>query len=169
MVIITGVILANLKQGAKNDNLRLGASELATICRKVQNLSLIGSEQSLPPGVLNNNGIFGIHFDLNRETEYRLFLDFKNEAEENAPDGKYQTGEELPNAVYFLPRDIIVSGLTPQENNVLDITFQPPKPVIYFNGLNEEASSEIVLVHASTNKTRRIIINRVSGQISIIE
>lgn len=167
LVVLIGIILANFKQGGRNDDLRRSVAEVTSVLRKAQNLSLIGSQQNLPSGMSNNTGIFGVHFALAQPTKYLLFLDFKNAAGQNVSDGLYQSGEELPNSTYDLPLNTTLSVLNPNSGNVLDITFSPPKPTIYFNGVATATLAEIKVYQASTNNSKFVRVNRISGQINI--
>lgn len=167
LVIITGIITANLRHGAKSDDLRRTATEVNSVLRKAQNLSLIGAQEGLPDGASSNTGIFGVHFDTNQQSQYLLFLDFKNESGENVPDGLYQSGEELPGSVYQLPNQVIFNSLSPSSSGILDVTFSPPKPTIYFNDSREDTSAVIELRQTNTGQSRYLKINLLSGQISI--
>jgi len=171
LVVLTAIVVANLNRGSKKDDLRRSATEVVSLLRKAQNLALVGSQQALPdlPEGSKSSGAFGIHFDLNNPSQYLLFLDFQNSGGEYVPDGQYQSGEELPNSTYYLTAGVTIASLAPiGENDILDITFAPPKAYTYFNGfLIETSQANITLTQNITQDNQYIKINRISGQISI--
>jgi len=150
-IIVTGLVVANFRRGARSDELRIAATGLASTLRRAQTMALAGVQVN---GELPAGG-YGVHVSISEPSRYIIFT---------SNDLLYNSGEELAGGIIFLPSNIVIEevSLTP-----LSVVFKPPKPTIYINGGTSENLVMITLKDSISDQTRKVTVNRISGQISV--
>lgn len=152
-IIVTGLVVANFRRGARSDELKIAAAGLASILQRAQTMALTGETIN---GKVPSGG-YGVYATLSEPNRYIMFADIN--------DNKiYGADEALDGGIIFLPPNIIINQLNPAPINIV---FKPPKPIIYINGESSENSAIITLKDLVSNQIKRVIVNRISGQISI--
>jgi len=157
-VIITGMVVANFRTGSRSDELKIAAETLVSNLRKAQNMALAGQ---LLNGVSPPGG-YGVYFKLAEADRYIIFADSDGQLD-------YDLGERLADGAVVLPRDIrILSIELAPTGPVLAASaiFKPPKPTIYINGGTSGSVLSVTLKHNLSGQTRKVVIKRISGQIS---
>ncbi|MFH1028328.1 MAG: type II secretion system protein [Pseudomonadota bacterium] len=146
-------------------------------------------------------GGYGLHIDrTNAPDQYRLFADRESYDGNDCPDPPVRNGrldrdffpeglvplclhDDTADDLYIapasmLPKDVIVDSISiakvpPVPADILDIAFQPPKPIpsVGYGQLSNPAEAgrtvSITLKHVKTNAARTITLIGASGQISI--
>lgn len=152
-IVITGLVVANFRRGARSDELKIAAAGLASTLRKAQTMALAGEAIG---GVVPAGG-YGVYVTMDTPNRYIIFAD-------NDGNKIYGVGEELAGGINFLPSNIAVDQVSPVSASVV---FKPPKPTIYINGGTSENSATITLKDSISDQTRKVTVNRISGQISV--
>ncbi len=180
--VMTGYVAANYRTARQSDELRQGASLLASSVRRVQTMALAGEGvltcsgggtvktctkdadcngggtcvRSLPHG-------YGVHLSTATAAASRQTVIF---ADLNG-DRAYQAGEEIRTDSISAGPFVGLTSLAPMTaTKFLDIVLEPPKPTVWFNASNALSVSTVVLTHSATGKTRSVTINRITGQVS---
>ena len=146
--LLSGVVLANYKLGAKRSDLQLATRLLASNLRRAEQLALSTKQENggvIPCG-------YGVHFDT-LNSSYFLYAS-KDGAETGCTsDNKiYDSGEQFE-SVINLPIDITFFSPMPA-----DIFFEPPHPTVYFDG--EFDVSENVKLTTDGIKITTVEVNR---------
>lgn len=150
-VFITTIVLINFRETKKSDQLRISTQILASEIRRAQNMTQTGV---VTDGVTS----YGIYFDT--ESSYILFADSDPERNKIFDQEDEQVNKITLNNVNF---DQV-------ENNII---FIPPKPIICIGSdeedivCNQEDNFVITLTHVDTGDTREVIVQPLSGQISV--
>lgn len=173
--ILTGLVLANFRQGAFNDSLRLTAEDLASSIRQMQTDALTGYT---PVSGSVADGGYGIRLTTNGTT-YLTFAD-RNDGT-NPPNRLFQdpdaTGDPndllIRDGTHAFQRDVVIQGMTVMgvptcpSGGLIDIVFAPPRATSYFCGIEATSVATITLRHEQTNSTRTVHVNGVTGQVSV--
>lgn len=181
IAVMTGYVTANYRSARQTDELRQGASLLASSVRRVQTMALAGEgvltcvggttvktcrvnadcsgggtcTRSLPTG-------YGVRLSSASGAAAKKTIIF---ADLNG-DRAYQSGEEIRTDSISAGPFVAVTSLSPVASSALDIVLEPPKPTVWFNGSNAQSVATIVLTHSATGKTRTVTVNRITGQVS---
>ncbi|MBI3963479.1 MAG: prepilin-type N-terminal cleavage/methylation domain-containing protein [Candidatus Kerfeldbacteria bacterium] len=176
MGILTGLVLANFRQGAFNDNLRLTAEDLASSIRQMQTDALTGYT---PFSGSVADGGYGIRLITNGTT-YLTYAD-RNDGT-NPPNRLFQDPDAIgdPNdllirdGTYAFQRDVVVQSITvtgvplcPSGAGRVDLVFAPPRATPYFCGTEAAGVATVTLRHEQTDSTRTVHVNGVTGQVSV--
>ncbi len=153
-VVISGVVVANLRGGMLRDELTLGATNLTEAIREAHNRTVSGE---LVGGELPLGG-FGIYLNQNAPAEYIIFADLNG-------DLAFTIDEEVRRSKFILSSNVSLQSLTPSSGNALTITFRPSKPTGYINGAITASSADIVLKHKFLQSNRTVHFERVSGAV----
>lgn len=179
--VITGTVLANFRTGAQGDELRISSQLVASAIRRTQTAAIAGQLQPVCSGGVNDGKAcpggagdcgagecmeiiplgYGIRFDTADGSDRRIttFVDANG-------NKVYDAGETLRTESVSSGASVEISALSPSSASALDIVFVPPKPTMYFNGLSTNSSASIVVRHMSSENTRTISVNRISGQVN---
>lgn len=145
--MLSGLVLANYKLGAKQSNLQLAAHLLASNLRRAEQLALAAKQDSdgaVPCG-------YGVHFDA-QNSSYALYASQGTAEADCSLDNKlYDNGEQFE-AIISLPAGISFFGSAPP-----DIFFEPPQASVYFDGERSDLK-KIILTDGIQNMT--IEVNR---------
>ena len=155
------MLFANYKQGKAQQSLELGVQDFAGIFRKAQFWALTGKAILVAGDNVMPAGGYGVRIEecVSSPCHIFIFADFDGELD-------YDVGEELVNEEYFLPKDIIVSNISPQ--SIVNVLFKPPKPIICVNrDCSHTLITNIELKNIKSNNILNIKINQKSGQVSI--
>ncbi|MEA3249678.1 MAG: prepilin-type N-terminal cleavage/methylation domain-containing protein [Patescibacteria group bacterium] len=181
--VITAMAVANFRAGAQGDELRVSARLVASTVRRAQTQAVAGysiffchggadegkvcpsgNDSECGGGVCTKDipDAWGVRISTlsGENRELIVFADTNGSK-------RYESGE----AVRF---DAISSGpfvnilsVTPNDANVLDIIFEPPKPKMYFNDSIVNGIATIVLEHQHTGTQQSVTVNRISGLVSV--
>jgi prepilin-type N-terminal cleavage/methylation domain-containing protein len=152
-IVVTGLVVANFRRGARSDELKIAAAGLANTLRRAQTMALAGETIN---GALPLGG-YGVYVTLDTPNRYIIFADRNN-------DKIYGVGEELAGGINFLPPSIAINQVSPVS---VSVVFKPPKPTIYIDGGTSENLVMITLKDSISGQTRKVTVNRISGQISM--
>ncbi|KKW36713.1 MAG: hypothetical protein UY81_C0016G0008 [Candidatus Giovannonibacteria bacterium GW2011_GWA2_53_7] len=197
---ITGIMVWNFSNVRQADTLRKSAERLAADLQLVQNMAMTGRtiENGVPIGGYGvhfnrttNNTIYYLFAD--RESFDNLTqtcpgsppirnerYDFQIIAPAGCP-GSHCTCDgtnddlEVPDSPVALPEAVVIDSITVSSaaQSIVDIAFQPPKPIPYvgFGEITQDSqigrTVQIILKHTNTNKCRRVTVVGASGQISV--
>lgn len=153
-IVITAMVVANFRAGSRGDDLRISAEAMVSNLRKAQNMALAGQPTNdiVPPGG------YGLYFNLATPDRYIIFADMNG-------DKVYNSGEELADGLVTLPREVRIISVSPVI--VSTVVFKPPKPTIFINNDPSNETLSVTLKHTSSEQTRVVTVNRVSGRIDI--
>lgn len=156
-IMITTIVIANFKLNNTSRQVRFDAQDFQSVLRKAQLMSLFGR-------TISNNvvpiGGYGIHIEqcLTPICSYFMFADLDGELD-------YDSGEELPGERHFFSPNTIVDSLN---ETPMDIVFKPPRPFVCMNGKCEGYTDIVISIkQKNTNIQNKVIINPISGRISI--
>jgi prepilin-type N-terminal cleavage/methylation domain-containing protein len=180
--VITAFVSANFRAGRQGDELRIGSTLVSSELRRAQTAATAGQTalfcrggtrdlKTCPGGTAGEcpggtcstevpNG-WGVRLSTISPNDKKMIL----YADTNA-NRAYDAGEEVRTDSISGGAFVSVKTLTPVSIGTLDIVFEPPAPIIYFNGSTATAIASIVLQHTTTAATRTVTVNRISGQIN---
>lgn len=180
-VVISGVIIANLRGGTLRDELALGSTNLVEAIRDANIRTTSGELVNICSGGINDgdlcqiagcgvgvcvgvlpSGGFGVHLNPvtpGEEILYKFFADINGNL-------NYDENELIKSAAFIASKNVRIKSVTPANPN-LTITFRPPKPSAYINGTLQSSSADIVLEHKFTDEEKTVHFERVSGLIGI--
>lgn len=153
-IVITTMVVANFRAGSRSDELKVAADALGADLGRAQNMALAGQEVN---GVTPTGG-YGVYFTTNEPSRYIIFVDSND-------NQKYDVGEDLAGGKILLPKNVTITSVQPLASS--SAVFKPPKPMVYINGGTTDNMLIVVLKHTLTGKTRKIILNRISGRIDV--
>ena len=179
--MVTGLVMVNFRVGQQGDELRIAGRLVESRIRRAQTAAIAGElifvckggaddlkvcpsgdsadcvggtcQRDIPRG-------YGVHFSPGTDESGLVFF------ADTDGDRIFQAREEIQRFSVTSGAFVIVSSISPEQNNVLDIVFVPPKPSILFNGGTTSAIATVQLQHTTTNATRDVTLNRISGQVS---
>ncbi len=155
-IIVTGMVVTNFRAGSRSDDLKIAAEALASNLRRAQNMGLAGEQIDgmTPPGG------YGVNFKLNVPNSYIIFADKNGNLVYDV-----NMNEELPDGIITLPKDVVITGVSPAVTS--NMVFKPPKPTIYINGDPSADVLAVTLKHNLSGNSRKILVNRISGRIDV--
>ena len=154
-VVLSAIVFANYRSGQQQLVLKRTAYKLAQDIRRAQ--SMAGLES---PKCDNSDYryAYGIHLKINDPKTYILFSDcnvnqkYNSEGDENLEDIELEKGVKIKSL---------------EGNNILDIVFVPPDPVVFIRGSVNISSIKITLcLEDDPAEIKEIIVYR-SGLIDI--
>jgi prepilin-type N-terminal cleavage/methylation domain-containing protein len=154
IVLLSGIIFVNYRQAGRQFALQRSANKLAQDIRKVQEMAMSAKKFQ---GSIPSSG-YGVYLNiLDNPPQYILFADTSN-------PGIYDVGEMVGNPIEFERRIEIDSlKIDSLSASPLTITFTPPNPKVWVNGI--EGSAATITLKADT-RIKTITVNAV-GLISI--
>lgn len=155
--IMSAVYLVNYRTTNQKIILDQVASSVVSDLRNVQNMSM---NVKLFNGAIPEGG-YGIKINNTTPASYTIYADCDNDHLYGL-SSTCGTSADKPEKVNDRTLDSNVV-ITP----VLDVAFQPPNPIVWFNGLNTGTYVDIFLQYGSNTSGRKIRINRLTGQISV--
>lgn len=142
--LMSGLFIANYKysnyQAALTNTIQKTSSDM----HLAQTYSLGAQEFS---GSIPNG--WGVRFNTGAPTGYAIFADLNG-------NHTFDSGELLRNIIF--PANVMLASTN--KGAVLDICFQPPDPITYFNGISNDAIPAVInLKENNSQRTRSIVIN----------
>jgi len=132
IALISGIVLANLRSGGNNSQLKTAAQKVASDIRLAQNYSLSYKDFN----GADSNGGWGVYFNTGASSRYVIFADQnKNKLYNSSTSEGYAT--------INLPDNISIDSLS--LGTRVDIVFLPPDPITFINSSNS-TPVEIVLM-----------------------
>ena len=160
MVVLLVLVFANFRGFDVTSALDLEADKISSVLRQTQIWALTGQTVS---GQRYN---FGIHFEecVSGSCNYILFYDIND-------DKFYTSGEEYLQGSYSILQGIFIDDnnlkIGSASVNELNIVFEAPLGVVYFNNLTNEDQVRIILKHDKSTSQKIISVDRISGRINI--
>jgi prepilin-type N-terminal cleavage/methylation domain-containing protein len=160
--VLASMVLVNFRGGDREQSLSLGAQAYVGAFRKAQFWALNGRTWAANggPAVIPSGG-YGVKVDICNASPCKgiVFGDLDGEFD-------YDNGEEIIGESYILPKDILITNITPQAP--IEVMFKPPVPIICINrDCSNTPLTTITLEHAQTGETKNILINQETGQVSL--
>lgn len=180
--VITAFVTANYRAGRQGDELRIGSNLVATAIRRAQTAATAGQTvmfcrggardlKTCPSGrdaecgggvcVTEVPNGWGLHFSAVSPDDKKMVL----YADING-NRQYDAGEAVRTDSVSGGPFVSVVAVTPAAGSILDVIFEPPAPLVYFNGSAAAATASIVLRHTATGRQKTVSINRISGQVN---
>ena len=160
MVMLLTLVTVNFKGFDNKSVLDSESDKLFSVLRQAQIWSLTGHLQN------GERYSYGVYFEECSTTEtcsYFLFTDLDG-------DKVYDLGEGYKQGEYKMIKGAYVSSLVIEGSTSIDelsVVFEPPLGTIYFNGLEDYDSADVILKHITYDAEQVIKVNRISGQINI--
>jgi type II secretory pathway pseudopilin PulG len=157
IVIMSAAYVTNYRSTNQQIVLDQATSNLVSDLRLVQNMSM---NVKLFNEVIPEGG-YGIKI-VDGSSTYTIYADCNNASHvyDNSADCGPGLNIQEKVADKTLDPNIDISP-------TLDISFQPPNPIVWFDGLDTGSSANIFLRYGSNIQGRKITINRLTGQISV--
>ncbi len=149
--IMSAVAATGYSENKKSAALDKAVQQLALDLRRAQNMAM---NTAVFGGSVPAGG-YGIHLTVSSGI-YTLYADTNGNKQYDGSDGVVLTKT--------LDSPIIVDTVT---NNVTDIDFLPPNPIVYFNGGTVINTTAITLKYGASGPAKTITVNRLTGQISV--
>lgn len=146
--VLTGTMIANFRDGSRNESVRLAVSLAASTLRRAQTATLTGAV--LANGDFPDGG-YGVRFDPANTGVLTLFADIDG-------DFSMDPGEELLDQP--LPGNAVFSLGGP-----LFVFFTPPDGSVLFNGATGPDTYTIPFAAPNSEITKNVVIYRLSGQV----
>ena len=178
--LITTLVIIDFRTGRFNDELRIDAEKLATDVRKVQTLALTGFVPAAGGGNTPEGG-YGIRLTEDTGT-YILFADYAYGVDD-ITNMRFQSevaddqDVELTGSPVAFTSNVSVDASTTNcifpDEDVVDIVFTAPSASVYVCGEDATSSSmypvsiELVLTHDRTGNIRTVVVNGVTGRVSV--
>lgn len=179
--VITGMVMANFKQGSQGDELRISSQLMASAIRRAQTAAVAGQTTSYCVLGTNDKKLcknagdcpsgtcatevphgYGVHFS-SAAVENRKVIMFADIDGDNV----YSPSEAIRTDNVSSGPFVYVQTVAPTVGGMLDIVFVPPKPTIFINNnVTADGIATITVRHDNIGQQKRITINKVSGQIS---
>ncbi len=152
--VMSVIAFANYGENRKNVVLRQAAQQLVLDLRQVQNMAM---NVTLIGGGIPSGG-FGVHFNASPSSSYILYADTDNNKIYTGISEKFPTSTSPDRA---LDSGIVISST----GGVTDINFTPPNPTVAITPA--AASAIITLRYGVGGPTKNIIVNGITGQITV--
>lgn len=161
IVLVTSTITPAYIARRQEFKIQQSANLIAYFLRKALEMAMSADEYE---GIIPSGG-YGVYFQIVPNSEIFLFADCNN-------DHKYTQGnnicgpnlaERIEGETLSLERKVELQGLTPA--SPLNITFQPPDPVIFIDGSETIYDKAEILIEFGS-KQKKVIVNR-AGLITI--
>lgn len=154
--MVTGLLLANFRQGERNDAVRLAVRQVAEMLRKAQNAAaaglMAGAESvTCEPGLVCG---FGVAMFLNKSPIY--FLDANR-------NNAFETGEEIWGGAQNLPTGVTFTQETPRGGELI-VLFMPPYGRMEIN--NGNVSEAKLSFNKTDGASQSLDIDARTGRIS---
>jgi len=181
--VVTAFVTANFRAGRQSDELRLSTQLLATAIRRAQTMAISGQTVPFCQGGTNNLGMclggtnpecgggvcvrempkgYGIHLTTTGTGANRAILFADTDG-----DKVFNTRETVRSDSVSPGPFVVAFALNPiTAGQALDIVFEPPKPKLWFNASQSTGIATITLKHTTTNSTKNVTVNLISGQIN---
>jgi prepilin-type N-terminal cleavage/methylation domain-containing protein len=179
--VLMSLVLVNFRTGRYQDELRFAAENLASDIRELQNFALTGFIPGSSTGTVPDGG-FGFYVMVGEETyslyadrsemgcvPNRRYLDQGGAAaciEGDDEDELLSGGEKRLGQSVQVKKALAGAGCPDNEQEV-DIVFSPPRASTFFCGAHAGGSASIELFHDRTQDTRTVVVNGVTGRVSI--
>lgn len=181
--VVTAMAVANFRAGAQGDELRVSARLVASAVRRAQTQAVAGTSVFYCHGGLNEYKVcqgvgdpgcdggacikdvpssWGVRIS-SLEGENRETITF---ADTNG-NRRYDDGEAVRRDAISSGPFVDIVSVAPDDLGALDIAFKPPKPRTTFNGSDVDIIATIILEHQSTGTRQSVIMNRVSGLVTV--
>lgn len=162
LVVLLVIVVANFRAVDFRSSLDNEAEKLAAVLRQAQIWALTGQTIS------GARYSFGIHLEecASGVCNYILFVDLDGDnVFDSIPDERYGQGDHnMVETIYLADNALKLGSSWP---NSLDIVFEPPLATTYFNNSQTEATAEITLSSTYFSGTRKVVVDRESGQINM--
>lgn len=163
IMIMSAVYLTSLKSTNQRIILDQAVAVLVSDLRLAQNMAMNIKEFNgkIPLG--------GYGVNISNSTSYIVFADCNSSShkyDNSANCGVSNNVDEKVTERTISQGVVIDSFKDNNGNDINDIDFQPPHPIVYIDGAQTAVSAEIILKYG-TSFTKKIIINRFTGQISV--
>jgi len=171
IALMTGIFLANYRQGERQSDLILTGQLLVSDIRFAQAnaLGLVMYEGNIP------DGGWGVYFDkTNNNDEYIIFADLDEDKFYDVGEANEDHGGrimKLPNNIEIVNLEVInSSNLSSSSVNELNIVFLPPMPKTFINGnyITENKRAIITLRETNLNEEIKVKVN-FAGLIEVYE
>jgi len=172
IALMTGIFLANYRQGERQSDLILTGQLLVSDIRFAQAnaLGLVMYEGNIP------DGGWGVYFDKtnNNNDEYIIFADLDEDKFYDVGEANEDHGGrimKLPNNIEIVNLEVInSSNLSSSSVNELNIVFLPPMPKTFINGnyITENKRAIITLRETNLNEEIKVKVN-FAGLIEVYE
>lgn len=160
-IIISTVLIANLKFKTPKDALNQGLEQIITFYRQAQTSTFTGTKTG------PTSPDYGLYLFLD-SSQLIVFADLDYQKDYDA--GEEDNANCLVCGVFALPTSIKISGLEFADGTGLDsltIVFSATNTSqIYFNSVLAAQNASTSLKNTSTNEDDTIVIHKISGQIS---
>lgn len=180
--VMTGFLMANFRSGRTADELRIGAQNVASALREAQTMALSGKLVNACRGGARNLKVcptgaaadcpggacapevphgYGLRANTlsGSDTSLILYADLNG-------NRAYDAGEELNTRPLSPTKRVTVSAVDPVAGGLLDVVFEPPKPSIFYNAATAAVQATVTVRHSTSQATRTVTLNRISGQVS---
>lgn len=191
LMVITTMAVVNFRNAQYADELRFAAENIAAELRRAQSFALISrtiphcrqaGDQNGQFCFSGNNiecgggsctdqapkGGWGVYVDGNPDQQELVFYaDTGNTDRTGESDHQFQSFETYRQLDFTIGLNVHIKSVDPAVDDVLDISFEAPRPRAHFNGATDVSLAEIVLEHRRTGNVATITLNGISGQISV--
>lgn len=179
--VITGMVMVNFRVGQQGDELRIAGRLVESRIRRAQTAAIAGETIFICKGGTDDKKVcpsgdsadcaggtcqrdiprgYGVHFSPGTAAGSLIYF------ADTDGDRVFQAREEISSYSVTSGAFVTISSISPEQSGMLDIVFVPPKPSVLFNGVTTSAIATVQLQHSTTNATRDVSLNRISGQIS---
>lgn len=179
--VVTGLVMVNFRVGQQGDELRIASRLVESRIRRAQTAAIAGETIFICKGGTDDLKVcptgdsaecaggtcrkdlprgYGLHFAPGTDASSMIYF------ADTDGDRTFQAREEINTFSVTSGAFVTVSSISPQQGNVLDIVFVPPKPSIFLNGSTTDPIAAVQLQHSTTGATRDVTLNRISGQVS---
>jgi len=179
--VITGMVLSNFGQGRRSDEIRFATQFVATAVRRAQTDALAGTTLKFCRDVsgvgtkrCNIKADCGPDADCVNDVPSGWGLHISTVPAEAAKmisfadlngNGRYDAPEFVNYSPVSPGAGVSVVSVNPSLSNSLDLVFVPPKPEMLING-GKAVSICTIEVGTVDGTRKRVIVNRISGQVS---
>ena len=151
--IVSALVLVNLNTGKKQKDIERAAQKLMLDIRRAQNLSLSPSS--------GNVCVYGLK--INSASDYFIYRN-DNDGGGNCVNRSYVSSISAEDSSIAIGSGMIVSNFVAD----MDMAFEAPEPMTYFNGVAATNTLTITLSHSSCQgcAPKNVVINRF-GQVEV--
>lgn len=184
LAVMSGLVVANIRGGSRGDEVRQAEQLVASAFRKAQTQTVAGktawrcragnfigktcpngSDAECGPGGICRDeappGGFGVRVSVADGSNKHIVIFADADG-----DRRFDAGEETERLPVAASGHVIIQGVSPLDGQYLEVVFAPPAAQAWFNGGQESVTAWVEVVHDSGGETKKISVNRVSGQIT---